>query len=161
MAVLMASVGLLVITGQKPPEEAEMFELSAGTYAGFPKVESASLLRFGDSPVRLKGIHAPDTDQTCITRAEIEWHCGQTAAGVLREFVANGPVTCDGIVDDWGRTIVAACHDSSGRSISAQLVESGWAVVDRNGSSDYIDLEDHARREGLGLWSSRFEIPRE
>lgn len=161
MAMLTAIVGILVVTGQKPPEEAEALELSAGTYAGFPKVESASLLRFGDIPVRLKGIHAPDTDQTCITRAEIEWHCGETAAGVLRELVANGPVTCDGVVDDCGRMIVAACHDSRGRNIGAQLVEAGWAVVDRNEPSDHIDLEDHARREGLGLWSSRFEIPRE
>lgn len=157
MAVIFLGIGYLVSLGRETPvETARLYD---GTYSGFPEIESATLIRFGSVPVRLAGVDAPDPDQLCITRSEIEWHCGVAAAGMLAELVANGPIACDGIVDHSGSVINATCHDAEGINVNARLVELGWAVSDGNGTLGYSEYEDVARRELRGIWASRFEMP--
>jgi len=157
MVLIMLSASYLLPTGREEPAEAR--RLSDGIYSGFPRVESASMIRFEDIRVRLKGIDAPDMGQMCVTRSEIEWQCGQTAADVLSEMVANGPVTCEGIVDHTGSMIIAVCHDAHATNINARLVEFGWAVAERNGYPVYAELEEIAREEHRGIWASSFEMP--
>ena len=41
--------------------------------------------------IRLNGIDAPESRQTCIAD-DVTWPCGQSATAALAEFIGNSPV---------------------------------------------------------------------
>ena len=47
-----------------------------------------------DIHIRLEGIDAPETDQTCTDANGKSWPCGQTATRELRSFIGGGGVIC-------------------------------------------------------------------
>ena len=89
--------------------------------------------------IRLQGIDAPETFQTCIAD-DVAWHCGRHATAALVEFIDGSPVSCEGEdTDRYGRTI-AVCY-VRGADIEAWLVRNGWAIAYRKYSLDYVDEE--------------------
>ena len=59
--------------------------------------------------IRLHGIDAPETFQTCLVGHEV-WLCGQEATQALENLIGGAPVTCqEQGVDRYGRTI-ATCR---------------------------------------------------
>lgn len=157
MAIILISLGYFAIDVDE--DQVEEITLSDGIYAGHPQIASATLLRFGDVPVWLKGIDAPDPNQTCLTASNIEWDCGSTAASVLADLISSGPITCDGQANATGDMIFAICRDNEGTNLNAWLVEFGWAVVKGNEETELGELEAIARREQRGIWATRFEMP--
>ena len=58
--------------------------------------------------IRLHGIDAPETRQTCA-RGEQEVRCGRAATAALRRLIGNKPVSCqERDIDRYGR-VVAVC----------------------------------------------------
>jgi endonuclease YncB( thermonuclease family) len=43
--------------------------------------------------IRLHGIDAPESRQTCVADGEV-WRCGQQAALALFDFIGRSPVAC-------------------------------------------------------------------
>ena len=157
LAIMASSAGYLLLPKEKDPTESII--LSDGLYSGQPEVETAVSLRFGSIPVRLKGIDAPDRDQTCITQANIDWECGETAAFVMSERIKAGPINCEGTVAENGRMILATCYDSMGINLNSWLVEFGWAIITGDDAPSLDDLQSIARLEQRGLWAARFDMP--
>ena len=54
--------------------------------------------------------------------------------------------------------IVAICT-VGGRDLNAAMVRAGLALAYRQFSTDYVDEEEAAKREGRGLWASEFTAP--
>lgn len=50
---------------------------------------------------------------------------------------------------------------ADGEDISQLMVRHGWAVAYKAYSSLYVDDEEFARSNELGVWSKEFEIPSE
>lgn len=107
--------------------------------------------------VRLFGIDAPELDQTC-SRDGVVWPCGKEAQRRLQSMVTGKHVTCRRVdTDEFGR-MVAVCSTAE-RELNSAIVEAGWAIAFRKYSDAYLDDELRARSSGLGIWSSRFELP--
>lgn len=125
--------------------------------AGRATVVDGDTLQIGNTRVRLFGIDAVESGQTCITGATT-WACGSQATASLRTAVIAKSLVCERKdTDDYGRT-VAVCR-AGGLDVGAQLVEAGWAIALRSFSHQYVGLEEVARERRKGIWSSTFTMP--
>lgn len=109
--------------------------------------------------VRLWGIDAPESHQTCLDAQRRPYACGEASTRALANMLARDPaVTCQArAFDKYGR-VVAICSNSGG-DLGARLVARGLAVAYRKYSTAYVDHEAAAKAERLGLWSGSFEQP--
>lgn len=119
-------------------------------------VVDGDTLRVSGVKVRIHGIDAPETRQGCV-RAGLFWSCGAEATRVMEQLAA-GPIRCVGIEQDrYGRT-VAKCF-AGALDVGRELVRRGLALAYRRYSLDYVEDEDHARLNRLGMWAGEFEAP--
>jgi endonuclease YncB( thermonuclease family) len=115
--------------------------------------------------VRLFGIDAPETDQTCLTAAGVPWACGVAAAIALRDLIAGDDVTCFGggpemgaRPDRYGRQF-ATCHVWPRSNLNADMVRFGWALAHPRLLRTYSGSEAIARDARVGIWSGEFIPP--
>jgi len=132
----------------------------AEAISGKPRVVDGDSLKFGSVSVRLHGIDAPETNQTCL-RAAVSWPCGFEATAALRGLIENHLVDCTRRDKDRYGRIVAVCTvvGPEGIDLNSEMVANGWAVAYRRYSPDYVAEEDKARKLGRGIWSGDFVEP--
>ena len=88
--------------------------------SGVPSVTDGDTLRLGAERIRLHGIDAPESAQSCRARGKI-WACGEAASRALRERIGRRPVACaEHDRDRYGR-IVAVCR------VAGADVNAGWS----------------------------------
>ena len=122
------------------------------------EVVDGDTLAMGSDRLRIHGIDAPETGQSCERAGRI-YDCGEAARSAIAGVLGRGIVSCEQLdTDRFGRRIVR-CHDDRGRDIGAELVRQGWALAFRRFSTDYIAQEAEARTAGRGLWAGSFEAP--
>ena len=114
-------------------------------------------LEVGAHRIRLHGIDAPESAQTCIANTK-RWPCGRRATRALAERIGGRIVACEEKDRDRYGRIVAVCR-LDGQSINAWLVARGWALAYRRYSSDYIDEEAAASAARRGIWHGDFVPP--
>ena len=125
--------------------------------AGHARVIDGDTLDFGGTHVRLFGIDAPESAQSC-ERDGAPYACGQAAKHYLENLIAGRPVACRAHDRDrYGRT-VAVCTVGDDE-LNAALVRAGWAVAYRQYSTAYVPLEEDAKRRRAGIWAGHFEPP--
>jgi endonuclease YncB( thermonuclease family) len=108
--------------------------------------------------VRLHGIDAPESGQTCLDGKGRQWRCGQRAALALQELIGRRTLTChERDVDRYGR-VVAQCFVGE-TDINQWLVAQGLALAYRRYSRNYVAAEDQAREARFGMWAGTFEPP--
>lgn len=109
--------------------------------------------------VRLEGIDAPESSQTCRDReAGVDVRCGQRASLWLADLIGTSPVSCtDAGRDRYGR-MLAHCA-VGGRDLGAAMVEAGWALAFVRYSREYEPQEKAARTAKAGLWQWDFVAP--
>lgn len=122
---------------------------------GMAQAIDGDSLRLAGRELRLKGIDAPEFNQTC-QRDGKEARCGREAHVALRKLLARAPVTCVGYEYDRYNRLLATCR-SLGVDIAAAMVRSGMAVS----YGDYLVEEAEARNAGNGLWAGTFDMPRD
>ncbi len=125
--------------------------------AGPARVIDGDTIEIAGQRIRLHGIDAPESRQTC-RRDTVTWRCGVEAARALRLFIDGQRVTCrERDIDRYGR-IVAVCH-AGGQDLNGLLVSEGMALAYRRYSTDYVGAEEAARAAGNGLWAGLFIPP--
>ena len=125
--------------------------------AGRARVVDGDTLELGGHHVRLFGIDAPESHQTC-ERDGLAYACGEAARRYLEQLVAGQPVACRAHgADRYGRAI-AVCNVGT-LEINAAMVRAGWAIAYRQYSTAYVELEDEARSRRSGIWAGHFEPP--
>lgn len=130
----------------------------AETLLGRATVIDGDTIEVHDQRIRLHGIDAPESVQSCDDAEGQPYRCGQRAALALDELIADRPVTCEGRdVDRYGR-VVAVCS-IAGVDLGEAMVSQGWALAYRRYSTDYEDEEDAARAAGAGIWVGAFVAP--
>lgn len=145
-------------------DKAQLPHVSAYAPGSQPAVVGQARIIDGDTiavagrRIRLYGIDAPESQQSCQTRDGRDWPCGKAATDALAFEIGANPVRCDPRdIDKYGRT-VAVCRIGT-TDLNAWMVENGWATAYRYFSLDYAGAEDKAHAAGRGIWAGSFENP--
>jgi endonuclease YncB( thermonuclease family) len=122
------------------------------------RVIDGDTLTLNSIRIRLHGIDAPETNQSCNRGNNTSWRCGTASTKTLKELIENFEVTCvKRDVDRYGR-IVAVCS-ANGINLNARMVSLGMAVAYRKYSKDYVGQEASANAARRGMWSGEFVMP--
>lgn len=126
-----------------------------GTLSGRPRVGDGDSLVFGDARVRLIGIDAPESAQSCDGGGRSH-ACGVEARAHLVELIAGRDVTCDWLRLDKYRRRLARCR-AGDTDLNPTMVRDGWAVAYGDFEAEEADARAHRR----GIWAGTFVWPEE
>lgn len=125
---------------------------------GVPTVTDGDTLQIRGTKVRLHGVDAPESSQTCLRAGQV-YGCGREAAFALANLVRGKNVTCTRKdTDRYGR-MVGVC--TVGRTeLGRWLVEQGWALPYLEyGGGTYRNAEASAKAAKRGLYAGTFQNP--
>jgi len=149
--VLIAALGAVLALSWGVP-------VSAGEIAGRASVIDGDTIEIAGQRIRLHGIDAPESGQTCRTGSGASVRCGRDAAFALADRVGSRPVICEVVdVDRYGRSVAVCAQD--GEDLNAWMVLEGHALAYRRYSDAYIPHERAARTRGNGIWAYEFDKP--
>ena len=114
-------------------------------------------IHIGSKKYRFSGIDTPEMKQTCSKDNKIIM-CGVLAKNALIKKISNRPVLCKEETIDRYKRIIAECFINN-ESLSKYLVRNGHAFAYRKYSKKFIEDEQYAKENKLGLWSMTFEYP--
>lgn len=132
-----------------------------GDITGRASVIDGDTIRVGGESVRLNGIDAPESRQTCTDERGASYRCGAVAARALDTFLAaSRPVRCAFVSRDQYGRFVGECFRADGESVAAWLVRNGHALDwPRFSNGRYAGDQRAAQRERRGLWRGSFQPP--
>ena len=121
------------------------------------KVVDGDTIYLNGKKIRFTGIDTPELNQTCIKEG-ITNFCGITAKLILINRIDKNTVKCISEGKDQYKRTLAECFIND-ESLSSYLVRSGYAFAYRKYSKKFIEDEDYARVNQIGMWSMQFEYP--
>jgi endonuclease YncB( thermonuclease family) len=113
-----------------------------------------------DTHIRLEGIDAPESDQTCTDSKGNAWPCGRAATSQLRAHIRGQELTCIRRALDKYKRVLAICSLPDGSDINAWMVQQGWAVA-YGFAKIYESQEAEAEAAKRGIWAGSFVSPSE
>ena len=121
------------------------------------KITDGDTININGEKIRFSGIDTPELKQNCIKEGESD-PCGITAKQILIDKIGNNKVICISEGKDQYKRTLAECFVND-ESLSSYLVRSGYAFAYRRYSKKFIEDEDYARINKIGMWSMKFEYP--
>jgi endonuclease YncB( thermonuclease family) len=156
VSAALAAAGMK-LAGSLLPAEAPALA-AAPDIAGQASVIDGDTIDIHGARIRLFGIDAPESRQSCTDAEGKSYRCGRRAAFVLADEIRRQTVSCrKRDIDRYGRT-VAVCS-AGGVELNGWMVRQGWAVAYRHYSRDYVSAETEAKTAKRGIWAGRFEMP--
>ena len=125
---------------------------------GVASVIDGDTLEIHGERIRLHGIDAPESRQTCLAADGDVWPCGRRSANALAEYLGRRTITCLSTARDRYRRAIAVCTLNN-HDINKWLVSTGYAVAYRLYSLDYVQAENEAREAKRGMWAGKFVYP--
>ena len=126
--------------------------------ANILKIIDGDTIHIGKTKYRLYGIDAPEIKQEC-KRNNKKYLCGVEATKFLQSLIKdNESVSCVNKKIDRYKRIVAVCYYLN-EDLSKLMVRNGWAIAYRRYSKDYVDDENYAKENKLGIWEGQFIEP--
>lgn len=122
------------------------------------RVVDGDTIHIGEKKIRFSGIDTPEIKQTCIKDSQIVY-CGVIAQKILMEKISDQQVVCveENKPDKYQR-VLAECFVNN-ESLSKYMVRNGYAFAFRDYSTKFVQDEEYAKKNNLGLWKMRFEYP--
>ncbi len=130
----------------------------AADITGPARVVDGDTIWIGKTKIRLHGIDAPESKQTCQDANGGEYRCGEMATFALAEIIETHWITCKGETRDRYKRRIAVCY-AGPYDVNAEMVKRGWALAYRKYSKDYVDVEKMARDTRVGMWQGEFMKP--
>ena len=121
------------------------------------KIIDGDTINLNGEKIRFSGIDTPEIKQKCKMNNEIV-RCGIQAKELLIEKIGKNKIHCVREGKDQYNRILAECFVND-LSLSSYLVKKGYAFAYRKYSKKFIEDEDFARLNNLGMWSMNFEFP--
>ena len=124
---------------------------------GAASVIDGDTLEIHGQRIRLFGIDAPESAQTCRRGDQAE-RCGKFAAWHLADLIGRSTVECRGDARDQYDRLLAVCYREK-IDVNGAMVADGQAIAYTRYSWSYVPQEVKARAAGRGLWGTDFERP--
>ena len=121
------------------------------------KIIDGDTIHLNNEKIRFTGIDTPELKQTCNKNNEIVY-CGIQAKQLLIDKIGKNKVNCVREGKDQYKRTLAECFVND-ISLSRFLVREGYAFAYRKYSKKFINDEDFARKNNIGMWSMKFEYP--
>ena len=121
------------------------------------KIIDGDTIHLNNEKIRFTGIDTPELKQTCNKNSEIIY-CGIEARQLLIDKIGKDKVICVREGKDQYKRTLAECFVND-LSLSRFLVREGYAFAYRKYSKKFINDEDFARKNNIGMWSMKFEYP--
>ena len=121
------------------------------------KIVDGDTIVLNGEKIRFSGIDTPELKQTCLHNNEIV-DCGMSAKILLIKKIGNKTPECISEGKDVYNRTLAECF-INGKSLSKFLVRSGYAFAYRKYSTKFIEDEEFAKANKLGMWSMTFQYP--
>ena len=121
------------------------------------KVIDGDTIYLNGDKIRFSGIDTPELKQNCI-KNNVKNKCGVIAKEMLINKIANNIVECISEGKDQYNRTLAECFVNN-ESLSSYLVRSGYAFAFRRYSKKFIEDENYAKVNQVGMWSMKFEYP--
>ena len=130
----------------------------AGEIVGVPRITDGDTIKIFNKKIRFHGIDAPEKKQTCSKNFK-KYYCGKEATEALIKKIEEKFVICkiQENMDKYKRYI-GICFLGE-VNLNKWMVRNGHAIAYRRYSKDYIEDEDYAKKNKLGLWSGNFIYP--
>ncbi len=129
----------------------------ASDLTGVASVIDGDTLEIHGQRIRLSGIDAPESNQTCITDGR-RWRCGQRASLALSDHIQRRVVRCENLGQDRYKRVLGRCWLGA-QDLNRWMVEQGWAVPYLRYSKAYQSQGQAAQAARRGLWASEFDMP--
>lgn len=124
------------------------------------RVIDGDTLGMGGERIRLYGIDAPESGQTC-ERSGDRWQCGQAATAALASWLDGKVTECVELERDRYDRAVSTCS-ANGQDVGEWMVRQGWAVEYRQYSDGrYALSERDAATRRVGMHAGAFARPAE
>ena len=114
-------------------------------------------IHIGKNKIRLHGIDAPERNQKCFT-SNNEWDCGKESTNSLIGLINSRKVSCIILDQDRYKRDIGECYINN-LNINKWMVQNGWALAYRYYSKKYVEVENLAKENNIGLWVGEFENP--
>lgn len=127
---------------------------------GNARVIDGDSLEVDGREIRLQGIDAPESRQTCLDERGRSWACGQEARRVLVGLTRQVEVACvSARTDRYGRLLG---HCKAGKlSLNEEMVRLGLAIAYLDPPLRVVRLEFEAHSAKRGIWRGQFERPKD
>jgi len=125
---------------------------------GQASVIDGDTLEVHSTRIRLWGIDAPESAQTCADAGGGSWACGNRATRELRNYIRGQQLSCKEKALDRYRRTLAICKLPDGTDINAWMVRQGWAVA-YGFTKTYQSEQDEAENAKRGIWAGTFMEP--
>ncbi len=125
-------------------------------YSGTASVIDGDTIDIDGQRVRLEGVDAPETAQTCGRANGEAYACGRAAADALARLVAKHRVKCREEGTDKYDRVIGVCS-ADGVEINAELVRRGYAWAFVKYSARYVKEEAEAKAAAVGIWQGEAE----
>ena len=121
------------------------------------KIIDGDTIHLNNEKIRFTGIDTPELKQTCNKNNEIIY-CGIQARQLLTNKIGKNKVNCVKEGKDQYKRTLAECFVND-LSLSRFLVREGYAFAYRKYSKKFIEDENFAKKNNMGMWSMKFEYP--
>ena len=121
------------------------------------KIIDGDTINLKNEKIRFMGIDTPELKQTCNKNNEIIY-CGIEARKLLIDKIGKNKVHCVREGKDQYKRTLAECFIND-LSLSRFLVREGYAFAYRKYSKKFINDENYAKKNNIGMWSMEFEYP--
>ena len=121
------------------------------------KIIDGDTINLNNEKIRFTGIDTPELKQTCNKNNEIVY-CGVIARQLLIDKIGKNRINCVREGKDQYKRTLAECFVND-ISLSKFLVREGYAFAYRKYSKKFIEDENFAKNNNMGIWSMKFEYP--
>ncbi len=128
------------------------------TIIGKAWVIDGDTIVINNTHIRLEGIDAPESTQSCIDARGGSWACGSRATRELRNYIRGQELTCTEKALDRYRRTLAICKVPDGTDINAWMVRQGLAIA-YGFAKTYRSEQNEAENAKRGIWAGTFTEP--